>query len=169
LEESLRGVRVAIAVALAGLGLACASGGRVANVSEPAAMPSAAPGATQTADPAPSLIAESEGQLRAGLAAADSGDLDTARAAFDRAVDRLASYPGGALADPRVAEAYRRTLETVQVREAELQAAEDDVSGGEPAAIDTVAALPVSDSPASPETMARRPRPRVSASTCRSS
>jgi membrane-bound lytic murein transglycosylase D len=55
-----------------------------------------------------------------------------------------------------VADAYRRTLETVQVREAELvAAAEEDAANSEPAAIDAVGALPVSDAPASPETVAQ--------------
>jgi membrane-bound lytic murein transglycosylase D len=155
LDDSLRVLRLAAACAVAGLGLACASGSGTARVADPAATPAAAQGHPAAADPAPGLIAESEAHLKAGLAAADEGDLDDARLEFDRAVDRLASFPGGALSEPRVAEAYRRTLETVQVREAELSAATEDEPSGEPAAIDAVAALPVSDAPASPETMAR--------------
>jgi membrane-bound lytic murein transglycosylase D len=114
--------------------------------------------AVQPADPAPPLIAQAEAHLKSGLAAADEGDIDQARSEFDRAVEALASFPGGAFADPRVAEAYRRTLDTVQVRELELvaAAAEDDASAAsEPAAIDGVGALPVSDAPASAETMAQ--------------
>ena len=155
MEESLRGLRLIGACVLASLGLACASTGRTARVPDPATAPAAAQAQAAAPDPAPALIAESEAHLKAGLASADQGDLEAARLEFDRAVDRLASFPGGALADTRVAEAYRRTLETVQVREAELSAATEDEAGVEPAAIDAVAALPVSDAPASAETMAR--------------
>ncbi len=93
-------------------------------------------------------------RLERGLAAADEGHLDRARAEFDRAVDVLLSYPGGALAEPRVAEAYRRTLDTIQVREIEMLAAGDGFTeaGTEPASIDAVADLPVGDAPASPGT-----------------
>jgi membrane-bound lytic murein transglycosylase D len=139
---------------LAGVGFACA-GGHAAHVAAPPSPPATAQAPPAAPDPALTLIAEAEAHLKSGLAAADQGDLDTARVAFDRAVDRLTSFPGGALADPRVAEAYRRTLETVQVREAELAAVADDEPAGEPAAIDAVASLPVSDAPASPETVAR--------------
>ena len=139
---------------LAGLGLSCASG-NAARVAAPAATAPVAQATPAAPDPALALIAEAEAHLKSGLAAADQGDLDTARISFDRAVDQLASFPGGAYADPRVAEAYRRTLETVQVREAELAAVADDEPASEPAAIDAVASLPVSDAPASPETVAR--------------
>jgi membrane-bound lytic murein transglycosylase D len=117
-----------------------------------------APAVAPASDPAPALIAQAEAHLKAGLAAAEAGEIDEARSEFDRAVEALASFPGGAFADPRVAEAYRRTLDTVQVREVELLAAasEDDAAASaEMAAIDGVGALPVSDAPASVETMAQ--------------
>ena len=155
MEPSLRAAR-ACALLLAGLGVACASSGKTARVADPPQAPVAAHASAVPADPAPGLIAESEAHLKAGLAAADQDDLDAARTEFDRAVDLLAGYPGGALADARVAEAYRRTVETVQVREAELAAAaEEDAANSEPASIDAVASLPVSDAPASPETVAQ--------------
>ena len=141
-------------VVLASLPLGCASSGprRVA-ASTPADRPQAA---AKPTDPAPLLIAEADAHLKAGLVAADDGELEAARNEFDRAFEALASFPAGALADPRVAEAYRRTLDTVQVRELELVAAAPEEEGGaaEPAAIDVVGALPVSDGPASAATMA---------------
>lgn len=141
-------------VLLAGLPLGCASGGGVARVATPVPTPQAA---AKPADAAPALIAQAEAHLKAGLAAADAGEIDEARNEFDRAIETLASFPGGALADPRVAECYRRTLDTVQVREVELAAAasEEASAAAEPAAIDGVGALPVSDAPASAETMAQ--------------
>jgi membrane-bound lytic murein transglycosylase D len=108
-------------------------------------------------DPAPAIIAQSEQHLLAGLNAAGEGHLGRARAEFDRALDLLLEYPGGALAHPRVAEAYRRTLETIQVREVEIAAAGDAFreAAVEPASIDDVGTLPVGDEPASAETRAR--------------
>jgi membrane-bound lytic murein transglycosylase D len=140
---------------LASFPLACASGGAKARTAQPAAPPPAP--MVQKLDPAPAVIAQAEAHLKAGLAAADEGEMDAARNAFDRAVETLASFPGGAYADPRVAEAYRRALDTVQVREVELAAAatEDEPAPTEPAAIDAVAALPVSDLPASAESFAQ--------------
>ena len=144
-------------VLLASLPLGCASGGAVSRAATPA--PAAVPPQTaaRPADPAPALIAQAEAHLEAGLAAADAGEIDEARNEFDRAIEALASFPGGALTDPRVAECYRRTLDTVQVREVELAAAasEEASAAAEPAAIDGVAALPVSDAPASAATMAQ--------------
>ena len=134
--------------------MSCASGPKkVAVVPEPAPppRPPAAP------DPAAAVLAESDEALRSGLAAADAGHLDRARADFDRAVDVLLSYPGGAGSEPRLAEAYRRTLETIQVREIEMLAAGDGFTevASEPASIDVVGALPVGDAPASEETRAQ--------------
>jgi len=92
-----------------------------------------------------------------GLVAADEGHLDRARAEFDAAVDTLLGYPGGALSEPRVAEAYRRTLETVHAREIELLALGDGFTetATEPASIDEVGALPVGEARASAETRAQ--------------
>ena len=108
-------------------------------------------------DPVTAVVAEAEAALLAGLAAADEGHLDRARAEFDRAVSLLLSYPGGALADPRLAEAYRRTLETVQASEVEMIAAGDGFkeAGTEPASIDVVGTLPVGATPPSPQTRAQ--------------
>jgi membrane-bound lytic murein transglycosylase D len=115
------------------------------------------PRAAAAADPAPAVIVEAGAALRAGLAAADEGHLERARSEFDHAVDILLSYPGGALSDPRVAEAYRKTLETIQSREVEMVAAGDAFAEAEtePASIDQVAQLPVGDAPASAETRAQ--------------
>jgi membrane-bound lytic murein transglycosylase D len=144
-------------VLLAGVTLGCATGGS-ARLAAPTPSVTPAQPTAKAADPVPALIAQAEAHLQAGLAAADQGEIDEARGEFDRAIEALASFPGGAFADPRVAESYRRTLDTVQVREVELvaAAAEDEASAAaEPAAIDGVGALPVSDAPASVETMAQ--------------
>jgi membrane-bound lytic murein transglycosylase D len=110
-----------------------------------------------TPDLAVDCIAQAEARLAAGLAAAGEGHLDRARSEFDQAVDLYLSFPGGAYADPRLAEAYRRTLEAIHVREIEMLAAGDGFTeiGTEPAPIDDVGALPVEETPARPETRAR--------------
>jgi membrane-bound lytic murein transglycosylase D len=133
--------------------VACASGaGRTSvAVAAPAPVPVATP------DPTADVLAQAESHLQAGVAAADEGHLDRARSEFDQAVDLYLSYPGGAYADPRVAEGYRRALEAIHVREIEMLAAGDGFTetGTEPAPIDDVGALPVEETPTSPETRAR--------------
>jgi membrane-bound lytic murein transglycosylase D len=75
--------------------------------------------------------------------------------AFDRAVDVYLSAPGGALADARRAEAYRRTLGTIQGHEMEAFAEGDGFAEVEAdhASIDELADLSV---PGSPSEDARR-------------
>jgi membrane-bound lytic murein transglycosylase D len=133
--------------------MACASASGPSRVAAPSHSPTPAP----IPDPEPPVIEQAEARLQAGLAAADEGHLDRARAEFDGAVDLLLGYPGGAFADPRVAETYRRILDTVHVREIEMLAAGDGFTetGTEPASIDAVASLPVGEAPAGPETLAR--------------
>jgi membrane-bound lytic murein transglycosylase D len=120
-------------------------------------VPSHSPTPVPNPDPAGAVVAKAEARLQAGLAAAGEGHLDRARAEFDAAVDLLLGFPGGALGDPRVADAYRRTLDTVHLREIEMLADGDGFTeaGTEPASIDAVAELPVGETPAAPETRAR--------------
>lgn len=134
------------------LALACGGAHRSPHAfSPPPSAPPAAP------DPASTLLPAAEASLRDGLAAADAGHLQKARFELNRAVDLFLSHPGGALSDPAVAAAYRRTLETVQVREIELLAAGDGFTeaASEPAAIDELGALPVGETPTSAETRAQ--------------
>jgi membrane-bound lytic murein transglycosylase D len=143
----------ACVVGVAGFSLACASTSGPARVAAPSQIPTAVP----LPDPVPAVIAQAEARLQAGLVAADEGHLDRARAEFDAAIDLLLGQPGGAFADPRVAGAYRRMLDSVHVREIEILAAGDGFTetGTEPASIDAVASLPVGDAPSNPETLAR--------------
>jgi len=143
---------LSLAAALA-LTTACASAPKASRVAAPTQPPTPSP----TPDPVASLIGEADAALRGGLAAADEGHLEKARAEFDRALTLLLSYPGGVFAEPRLAEVYRRTLETVQTREVEIIAAGDGFreAGTEPASIDVVGALPVGVTPPSAETRAQ--------------
>lgn len=110
-----------------------------------------APAATQ--DPTTGLIARADAHLAAGRAESRVGHLRGAREEFDRALDVYLTAPGGAFAEPRLAEAYRRTLESIQLAELEALAAGDGFTEvpTEPASIDDVADLPLEEAPLSEE------------------
>ncbi len=97
------------------------------------------------------IISKADAHLAAGLEQSEVGHLKMARQEFDRALDGYLTAPGGALSDPRLAEAYRRTLEAIQLHELETLAAGDGFGEAppEPAAIDDVADLTVGGAPAS--------------------
>jgi membrane-bound lytic murein transglycosylase D len=107
-------------------------------------------------DPLSRLIASAEARLSGGVEQSRAGHMNRAREEFDRALDLYLNAPGGAYANPRVAEAYKRTLEAIQLNEFEVLAAGDGFSETlpEPAAIDDVADLPVAAG--SPSEEARR-------------
>jgi membrane-bound lytic murein transglycosylase D len=99
-------------------------------------------------------IARADAHLAAGLAELSSGHLVKARQELDRAVDSYLAAPGGAYAEPRLAAAFRRTLETIHAREIEALAAGDGYqeAPAEPASIDAVAALALNEQPPTDET-----------------
>jgi membrane-bound lytic murein transglycosylase D len=107
-------------------------------------------------DPTSRLIASADARLAGGTEQSRAGHLNRAREEFDRALDLYLNAPGGAYASPRIAEAYKRTLEAIQLSEFEALAAGDGFSETlpEPAAIDDVADLPVAA--ASPSEEVRR-------------
>jgi len=135
-------------------GAACAHSPK-ANVSH---APARAEAPRASEDPTARVVAEADALLEKGLADLAEGHLNAARNSFDRAVDAYLTAPGGAFANPRLAENYRRTLDTIHAREV-LALAEGDgftESRTEPASIDQVVAeVPVSEEPASEETRTR--------------
>jgi membrane-bound lytic murein transglycosylase D len=135
-----------IVVAYGVLGAACAHA---------PAEPPKVPAVTQSKveDPTPGIIAAAEAHLAAGRTEAKDGHLNKARQEFDAAVDAYLSAPGGAFANPKLADAYRRTVDEVHARELEALSAGDGFSERmpEPASIDEVAELPVPDTPVSEE------------------
>lgn len=139
-----------IGVFAALVAVSCASADKKAVLPRPLAATASVP----AVDRVGATLAEADAVLRAGLAAADEGHLDRARTDFDRSLDLYLAWPGGALSEPRLAESYRRALETIQAREAEMIAAGDGYreSASEPASIDAVAGLPVGAAPASEAT-----------------
>lgn len=123
---------------------ACAHGGAPSPQAEPRAEPRSA------SDAVARLIREADTHLAAGLAEMKDGHLNRAQEEFDRAVDAYLGFPGGAQSDPRLADAYRRTLDVIQQQEVEAAAAGDAYAEAppEPAAIDAIGDLPVSEEPA---------------------
>jgi membrane-bound lytic murein transglycosylase D len=105
-------------------------------------------------DPLSRLIASADARLAGGVEQSRAGHLNRAREEFDRALDLYLNAPGGAYADAHVAEAYKRTLEAIQLSEFEALAAGDGFSESlpEPAAIDDVADLPVATGSPNEET-----------------
>lgn len=145
----MRIVRIGGIVALALAGVACAHGTRVATREEPGPAAEAA-----AEDPTGRLIAAADEHLESGIAELKLGHLNKAREAFDKAVDVYLAAPGGAYANARLGEAYRRTLEAIHLREIEALAAGDGFSEPlpEPASIDEVGELAVAEAPSSDET-----------------
>ena len=121
-----------IAGTVALLASGCAHGG-ARKVKVPAARP----------DATALLIAKADSHLDLGLAEIRQGHLTHARQELDLALGVYLGAPGGALGSPRMAEAYRRTLQTIQLHEMEALAAGDGFNESPPeaAAIDTVGDL----------------------------
>src|SRR5687767_1654856 len=94
------------------------------------------------------LIATADAHLARGMDESRQGHLESARQEFNRAVDVYLTAPGGAYSTAVMAEAYRRTLQAVQVQELEVLAAGDGFTEtqSEPAAIDDVGDLTVGGS-----------------------
>jgi membrane-bound lytic murein transglycosylase D len=141
--------RVLLGFAVATLAGGCAHTKPVATAAPPGPVPSPA-----VEDPTEALIRAADARLQAGMAEDQAGHLNKAREEFDAALDVYLTAPGGAYANPRLAEQYRRTLETIQLLEFEALAAGDGFTETppEPAAIDDVADLPVATSELSEET-----------------
>src|SRR5262245_20018327 len=133
-------------VTLGTLASGCASSGpiRPATKAEPTPAPE---------DPISRLVASADARLATGIEQSRAGHLNRAREEFDRALDLYLNAPGGAYANPRIAEAYKRTLEAIQLSEFEALAAGDGFTETlpEPAAIDDVADLPVANTAPSQE------------------
>src|SRR5262245_5462335 len=145
----LRWIRAGGLFVFAVTALACAHGTPVARHEDPAPeQPKAVD------DPVSRLIAEADRHLDAGVTELKQGHLLKAREEFDQAIDVYLTAPGGAYANPRLSEAYRRSLEAIHLREIEALAAGDGFSEPlpEPASIDEVGEIAVAEAPPSEET-----------------
>ena len=123
----------------------CAHGGAARKAAK-------APAARQ--DPTALLIAKADAHLDLGLAEIRQGHLNKAREEFDLALGLYLGAPGGALSTPRLAEAYRRTLQSIQLHEMAALAAGAGFNESPPesAAIDTVADLELDEQRPSDDT-----------------
>jgi membrane-bound lytic murein transglycosylase D len=138
-----------LAIAVAAIATGCAHAKPVVNAAP--AKPTAAP---PPEDPTEALIRAADAHLKAGIAEDQAGHLNKTRESFDAALDVYLTAPGGAYGNPKLADQYRRTLETIQLLEFEALAAGDGFTETppEPAAIDEVADLPVASAELSEET-----------------
>lgn len=141
-----RGASWVVIVGLGSLVSACAHGAaparKIAEIPAPV-----------VEDSVPRTIAAADAHLASGIAESTAGHLNRAREEFDQALDLYLSVPGGALSEPRLAAAYRRTLESIQLHEFEALAAGDGFKERlpEPASIDVVGGLKVENAPVSDE------------------
>ncbi len=100
------------------------------------------------------IISRADAHLARGLAESRAGHLKKAREEFDAALDAYLSSAGGARSNPRLANAYQRTLEAIQLHEFEALAAGDGFleTPAEPASIDSIAGLPLGETTPTEET-----------------
>jgi len=139
----------AIVVAAALLGAACAHGRAVTAQAPPQLAPVSPP-----EDRVARLIADADKHLHAGIAELEQGHLNRAREDFDKSVEIYLTAPGGAYADAQLGAAYRRTLDTINLRELEALAAGDGFTETqpEPASIDEVGDIAMSEAAPSEDT-----------------
>lgn len=133
----------AIVVAVGLLGSACAHGRAVTAQAPPRPAAPVSPPENRVAR----LIADADKHLQAGIAELEQGHLNRAREDFDKAVETYLTAPGGAYADSQLSAAYRRTLDTINLRELEALAAGDGFTETqpEPASIDEVGDIAMSE------------------------
>ena len=138
-----------ILVALGTLASACAHGRASVAPQPPRPAESRAP-----EDRTAATIAEADAHVAAGAGQLKDGHLNGAREEFDKAIDVYLTAPGGAYGNPKLADAYRRTLETIHLREVETLAAGDGYTetAPEPASIDQVGEITVAEERPSEET-----------------
>jgi membrane-bound lytic murein transglycosylase D len=115
----------------------------VAEVAVPA--PSPAP----IADPVADLIALSDQHFENGRKELEAGHAETAKAAFDRSLEILMEWPGGAQSEPRVRAQYDRLVERIDAYEVAALAQGEPFAeeASEPASIDALLAISTSEPP----------------------
>jgi membrane-bound lytic murein transglycosylase D len=132
------------------------SGSGCSHSVRPGARAPAPPKAASTEDRVLATIAEADRHLATGIAEAQAGRVDTARKAFDSAVEVYRGVPQSTRSDVRLASAYARTVEQIHMREIELRLGRDVVgeTPDAPATGSDVARMSIDD--ATPSDKARR-------------
>jgi membrane-bound lytic murein transglycosylase D len=115
-----------------------------------------APAPQPATDPVADVLARSNEQFETGRRELEQGHLETARAAFDRSLEVLLEWPGGARSEPRIREQYDRLVERISAYELTALAQGDGFveKASEPASIDQLLAISMFEPPpaATPET-----------------
>ena len=116
----------------------------VAAVPEPPA-----PAPVPQADPVADVIALSEQHFENGRKELEEGHLDTAKTAFNRSLEILLEWPGGARSEPRIREQYDRLVERISAHEVTALAQGDGFAekASEPASIDDLLAISTFEPP----------------------
>ncbi len=120
-------------------------------ITEPTPVPAAEP----QPDPIQELIALSETHFQSGEQELRNGHLDAARIAFDRAVDVLLEWPGGARSTPELSVHFDRLIERISGHELTALAQADGFveKTPEPASIDELLSIATFERPTpTPET-----------------
>ena len=101
------------------------------------------------ADPVADLIAESDKLFEAGRKELEAGHLETAKTAFNRSLELLLEWPGGARSEPRLREHYDRLVERISAYEVTALAQGDGFTekASEPASIDELLAISTFEPP----------------------
>ena len=119
----------------------------VAAVPEPPA-----PAPVPQPDPVADVIAISEQHFENGRKELEAGHLDTAKTAFNRSLEILLEWPGGARSEPRIREQFDRLVERISAYEVTALAQGDGFAekASEPASIDDLLAISTFEPPRLP-------------------
>jgi membrane-bound lytic murein transglycosylase D len=131
----------------------CATGQKWAKAPQPAPAPvvaqTPAPAPAPKSDPIADVIAQSDQYFETGRKELEAGHLETAKAAFDRSLEVLLEWPGGARSEPRIREHYDRLVERISAYEVTALAQGDGFAekASEPASIDELLAISTFEPP----------------------
>jgi peptidoglycan lytic transglycosylase D len=132
----------------------CAGNKKWATASQTAPPVAAAPETPAPAplpqpDPVADLIAVSEQHFESGRKELEAGHLDTAKTAFNKSLEILLEWPGGARSEPRIREQYDRLVERISAHEVTALAQGDGFAekASEPASIDDLLAISTFEPP----------------------
>jgi membrane-bound lytic murein transglycosylase D len=124
-----------------------------ARVAQPAAaapvIQVAAQDLTLKSDPVADVIALSSEHFETGRKELEAGHLETAKTAFNRSLEILLEWPGGARTEPRIREQYDRLVERISAYEVTALAQGDGFAekASEPASIDELLAISTFEPP----------------------
>ena len=128
---------------------ACAAKKPAPEVQPPTYVVIAAQDLTLKADPVIDVIALSDQHFETGRKELEAGHLETAKTAFNRALEVLLEWPGGARSEPRIREQYDRLVERISAYEVTALAQGDGFAekASEPASIDDLLAISTFEPP----------------------